>query len=59
MKIAMIGQNRTPSRETGIDVVVEKLAVGIAGEGHDVTAYNRKGTHVKGYNNINTPQKSQ
>lgn len=41
MKIAMIGHKRIPSREGGIEVVVEELAVRMAAEGHEVTVYNR------------------
>ncbi len=46
MKIAMIGHKRIPSREGGVEIVVEELAVRMAALGHDVTAYNRKGRHV-------------
>lgn len=46
MKIAMIGHKRIPSREGGVEVVVESLAVRMAAMGHDVTAYNRRGKHV-------------
>ena len=48
MKIAMIGHKRIPSREGGIEVVVEELAVRLAALGHEVTAYNRGGEHVSG-----------
>lgn len=48
MKIAMIGQKRIPSREGGIEVVVEELATRMAEKGHQVTCYNRKGHHVAG-----------
>lgn len=46
MKIAMLGHKRIPSREGGIEIVVEKLAVRMAEKGHDVTVYNRSGHHV-------------
>lgn len=46
MKIAMIGHKRIPSREGGVEVVVESLAVRMARMGHSVTAYNRRGKHV-------------
>lgn len=46
MKIAMIGHKRIPSREGGVEVVVESLAVRMAAKGHCVTAYNRRGKHV-------------
>ena len=48
MKIAMIGQKRIPSREGGIEVVVEELATRMVEKGHQVTCYNRKGHHVAG-----------
>ncbi len=48
MKIAMIGHKRIPSREGGVEVVVESLAVRMAAAGHDVTVYNRSGKHVSG-----------
>ena len=46
MKIAMIGQKRIPSREGGVEIVVEELATRMASLGHDVTCYNRGGKHV-------------
>ncbi|MDB7947011.1 glycosyltransferase family 4 protein [Faecalitalea cylindroides] len=46
MKIAMLGHKRIPSREGGIEIVVEELATRMAQLGHDVTCYNRKGKHV-------------
>lgn len=55
MKIAMIGHKRMPSREGGVEIVVEELSTRMVELGHDVTVYNRKGSHVAGYNNINTP----
>ena len=48
LKIAMVGHKRIPSREGGIEVVVEELAVRMAKLGHDVTCYNRSGHHVSG-----------
>ena len=48
LSIAMLGQKRVPSREGGVEVVVEELAVRMAKSGHDVTCYNRKGEHVSG-----------
>ena len=48
MKIAMIGHKRIPSREGGVEIVVEELSVRMAAMGHEVTAYNRKGEHVSG-----------
>lgn len=48
LKIAMFGHKRIPSREGGIEVVVEELAVRMAKQGHRVTCYNRRGHHVSG-----------
>ncbi len=44
----MLGHKRIPSREGGVEIVVEKLATGMARLGHDVTCYNRGGHHVSG-----------
>ncbi|WP_026669972.1 glycosyltransferase family 4 protein [Butyrivibrio sp. AE3006] len=46
MKIAMIGHKRIPSREGGIEIVVEELSTRLVQMGHSVTAYNRKGKNV-------------
>lgn len=48
LKIAMLGHKRIPSREGGIEIVVEELATRMAALGHEVTCYNRKGHHVSG-----------
>ncbi len=48
MHIAMIGHKRIPSREGGVEVVVEELSVRMAQRGHRVDAYNRFGHHVSG-----------
>lgn len=48
LKIAMFGQKRIPSREGGVEIVVEELATRMVQIGHDVTCYNRKGHHVSG-----------
>ncbi|QHQ63612.1 glycosyltransferase [Anaerocolumna sedimenticola] len=48
LKIAMLGHKRIPSREGGIEIVVEELSTRIAAQGHQVTCYNRKGHHVSG-----------
>lgn len=42
MKIGIIGHKRIPSREGGIEIVVEQLAVRLAALGHQVEVYNRK-----------------
>lgn len=46
MKIAMLGHKRIPSREGGVEIVVEELASRMTLMGHNVTVYNRKGQHV-------------
>jgi len=48
MRIAMLGHKRVPSREGGVEVVVEELSVRMAAQGHQVTCYNRRGRHVSG-----------
>ena len=48
MKIAMFGQKRVPSREGGVEIVVEELSCRMAAQGHQVTCYNRRGHHVSG-----------
>ena len=48
LRIAMFGHKRIPSREGGVEVVVEELATRMAKEGHRVTCYNRGGHHVSG-----------
>lgn len=48
MKIAMIGHKRIPSREGGVEIVVEELATRMAARGNRVVAYNRKGHNVAG-----------
>lgn len=44
----MFGHKRIPSREGGIEIVVEELSVRMAAAGHSVTCYNRAGQHVSG-----------
>lgn len=48
LKIAMIGQKRCPSREGGVEVVVEELATRLVKMGNQVTCFNRSGHHVSG-----------
>ena len=50
MKIAMIGHKRIPSREGGVEIVVEELSKRLVQMGHSVTAYNRMGKHVSDKN---------
>ena len=42
----MFGHKRVPSREGGIEIVVEELAKRMVREGYQVTCYNRAGHHV-------------
>lgn len=48
LKVAMIGHKRIPSREGGVEIVVEELSTRMFDLGHQVTCYNRKGHHVSG-----------
>lgn len=48
LKIAMFGHKRIPSREGGIEIVVEELTTRMAQKGYEVTCYNRSGHHVSG-----------
>lgn len=48
LRIAMLGHKRVPSREGGVEIVVEELGTRMAALGHDVTCYNRSGHHVSG-----------
>ena len=44
----MLGHKHIPSREGGIEVVVEELSTRMVKLGHSVTCFNRKGKHVSG-----------
>lgn len=44
----MLGHKRIPSREGGIEVAVEELAIRMVRLGHQVTCFNRNGHHVSG-----------
>ena len=48
LKIAMVGQKRIPSREGGVEIVVDELSTRYVKLGHQVDAYNRYGYHVSG-----------
>lgn len=48
LHIAMLGHKRIPSREGGIEIVVEEISSRMVKLGHDVTCYNRSGHHVSG-----------
>ncbi len=44
----MFGHKHFPSREGGIEIVVEELCTRMAKQGHQVLCYNRSGHHVGG-----------
>ncbi len=48
MRIAMLGHKRIPSREGGIEIVVDELSTRMVALGHSVTCFSRKGKHVSG-----------
>ena len=48
LRIAMFGHKRIPSREGGIEVVVEELSTRLVAKGCSVTCYNRSGHNVAG-----------
>lgn len=48
LRIAMFGHKRIPSREGGVEIVVEELSTRMAQFGHPITCYNRGGHHVSG-----------
>ena len=48
LKIAMLGHMRIPSREGGIEIVVEELSTRMVKKGHRVTCFNRRGHHISG-----------
>lgn len=50
MRIVMIGHKYVPSREGGVEIVVDELATRMAALGHEVTLFNRK---RKEYQKIN------
>lgn len=48
LNIAMFGHKRIPSREGGVEIVVEELSTRMVEKGHRVTCFNRSGHHVAG-----------
>ena len=48
LNIAMLRHKRIPSREGGIEMVVEELSTRMVEQGHAVTCFNRRGHHVSG-----------
>lgn len=60
LRIAMFGQKRVPSREGGVEIVVEELATRLVKSGYEVCCYNRDGHHISGRqydNNVLTEYK--
>lgn len=53
LKIAMIGHKRIPSREGGVEIVVNELATRMVSKGHKVDVYNRRGSHISGRKFVN------
>ncbi len=47
-RIAMIGHKRIPSREGGVEIVVDELSTRLVKRGCEVEAYNRYGGHIAG-----------
>lgn len=58
LRIAMFGHKRVPSREGGVEIVVEEISSRLVSLGHSVTCYNRRGKHVGGreFQNIQTKE---
>ena len=48
LNIVFLGHKRVPSREGGIEVVVEELATRMAALGNNITVLNRSGHHIAG-----------
>ncbi len=48
LNICMLGHKRIPSREGGVEIVVEELSTRMVAAGHEVTCLNRAGSHVSG-----------
>ena len=46
----MLGHKRIPSREGGVEIVVEELATRLVNKGYEVDVYNRKGNNVSDKN---------
>lgn len=53
LRIAMLGHKRIPTREGGVEIVVNELSVRMVAKGHNVDAYNRRGSHVSGKEFVN------
>lgn len=58
MKIAMIGHKRVPSREGGVEIVVEELSTRLVERDNSVDVYNRRGKNVQDKNADNKKNKN-
>ena len=50
MRIAMIGHKRVPSREGGVEIVVEEISKRLVEKENEVDIYNRMGKNVQDKN---------
>jgi len=57
LNIVMLGHKSIPSREGGIEVVVEELSTRLVSAGHEVTCMNRAGRRVSGIEEYNSGMK--
>lgn len=57
LKIAMLGHKHIPSREGGVEIVVEELATRMVKNGYEVTVYNRSSKHALDKNVKHNKQK--
>lgn len=48
MRVLHLGHKRIPSREGGVEIVVEELSTRMVERGYEVTCFNRSGHHVSG-----------
>lgn len=48
IRVAMLGHKRIPSREGGVEIVVEELSTRMVRKNCEVVCYNRKGNHISG-----------
>lgn len=58
MKIAMIGHKTIPSREGGVEVVVQNLATRMVRKGHEVVVYNRAKKHAHDHKGKNPKKRT-
>lgn len=48
LRLAMLGHKSIPSRQGGVEVVIEELSTRMVRLGHEVTCLNRRGHHISG-----------